>query len=170
MKADVYWIPGPWRGRLGIVPRPRGGDWLDVDLRAWREGGVDVVVSLLTPEEEADLDLQHEEVRSRGGAIEFFRLPIPDRGVPASPFEVDDLLARLESALASGKSVAVHCRQGIGRSSLIAALFLGRAGYTPEEAFHVIGLARGVPVPETDEQRNWAVRFAADAAVRAHDG
>lgn len=167
MKPDVHWIPGPWRGRLGIVPRPRGGDWLDDDLRAWREAGVDVVVSLLTPEEEAELDLHHEEARSRASATEFFRLPIPDRGVPASSIDVDVLLARLESALASGKSVGVHCRQGIGRSSLVAALLLGRVGYVPEEAFRVVGQARGVPVPETDEQRNWVIRFAAAAALRA---
>ena len=54
MSAKIFWIPGPWRGRLGIVPRPRGADWLGDKTRAWRETGIDVVVSLLEPDEEAD--------------------------------------------------------------------------------------------------------------------
>lgn len=29
MAARVFWIAGPWPGRLGIVPRPRGREWLD---------------------------------------------------------------------------------------------------------------------------------------------
>jgi hypothetical protein len=47
MAANVFWVPGPWRGRLGIVPRPRGGDWLSDEMRAWLETGIDAVVSLL---------------------------------------------------------------------------------------------------------------------------
>ena len=38
MKAEVYWVPGPWPGRLGILPRPRGGDWLADALSPWGEG------------------------------------------------------------------------------------------------------------------------------------
>ena len=49
MGTKVYWIAGPWQGRLGIVPRPRGADWLDDETRAWRDVGIDMVVSLLEP-------------------------------------------------------------------------------------------------------------------------
>src|SRR6476620_4583045 len=65
MRADIYWIPGPWPGRLGIAPRPRGGDWLADEVKAWRAAGVDVVTSLLTPEEVAELGLQEEEALVR---------------------------------------------------------------------------------------------------------
>src|SRR5215213_5189870 len=57
MRGSVFWISGPWRGRLAIVLRPRGGDWLDGETRVWRHAGVDVVVSLLEPSEETELDL-----------------------------------------------------------------------------------------------------------------
>ena len=56
MGAKVFWVAGPWRGRLGIVPRPRGAEWLDDETQAWREAGIDVGVSLLEPNEELELD------------------------------------------------------------------------------------------------------------------
>lgn len=64
LRAQVYWVPGPWPGRLGIVPRPRGGDWLSDEVRSWRASGLEVVSSLLTPDEEAEFELQEEEARA----------------------------------------------------------------------------------------------------------
>ena len=82
--AEVYWILGPWRGHLGIVPRPRGGDWLADEIRSWRAAGLNVVASLLTPGEVAELDLQEEAELARAAGVEFHALPIPDLGVPRS--------------------------------------------------------------------------------------
>ena len=42
------------------MPRPRGGDWLEDEIQAWRRSGVGVVVSLLTPDEIADYDAYDE--------------------------------------------------------------------------------------------------------------
>lgn len=67
MRTEVYWVPGPWPGRLGILPRPRGGDWLEDEVPSWRNSGLDVVTSLLTPDEVPELGLQDEAARSRGG-------------------------------------------------------------------------------------------------------
>jgi protein-tyrosine phosphatase len=66
-----------------------------------------------------------------------------------------ELVQRLDQALAAGKNVAVHCRQGIGRSSVVVASLLVAAGETPDEAFRRIEEARGRPVPDTAEQREW---------------
>ena len=56
---------------MGILLRPRGGDWLADETAAWREAGVDVVVSLLEPEEAAELMLADEAaaVASSGIAL-----------------------------------------------------------------------------------------------------
>src|SRR6185295_405482 len=102
----------PWPGRLGILPRPRGGDWLADEVRSWRAAGVDVVASLLTPDEVTELDLQEEANHSREEGLEFHTFPIPDRGVPWSRREFAEFVRGLEKALESGKSVGVHCRQG----------------------------------------------------------
>src|SRR5919108_323922 len=83
MTGELYPIPGPWPGRLVIVPRPRGGDWLADEIAAWRMAGVDVVVSLLTPEEDAEFDITGERAACLAAGVDFVPFPIPDRGVPA---------------------------------------------------------------------------------------
>lgn len=160
MRAEVFWVPGPWRGRLAVVPRPRGGDWLDDDTRAWREAAIDVVVSLLEPHEEADLVLAGESASARANRIEFRSYPIPDRGVPSSRESVARLASEIVDALRAGRNVALHCRQGIGRSGLIAAAILIAAGADPEIAVMTIERSRGVAIPETDEQMRWITDFA----------
>jgi protein-tyrosine phosphatase len=137
----------------------------------WREAGLDVVTSLLTREEEAELELREEEALAREQGLEFHAFPIPDRGVPESRVQTADLIRVLEKALASGRNVAVHCRQGVGRSALIAASLLAAAGQDPQQAFACIEGARGAPVPDTAEQREWVRRTIVQApAVAGHRG
>jgi protein-tyrosine phosphatase len=167
MRATPYWIEGPWGGRLAILPRPRGGDWLEEEVRSWAEAGIEVVASLLTEEEISELDLSQESAVCKSQAIEFVTLAIPDRGVPASLKVFRDLLEQLGRALANGKSVAIHCRQGIGRSGLIAAGVLILSGVEAGQALERISDARGCPVPETNEQRKWIEQFGRQAPKAA---
>lgn len=136
------------------MPRPRGGDWLDDEMLALRQAGVDILVSLLTRVEAVELDLTDEPAAAVRMGLEFHAFPIIDLGVP-DHVEVQPLLEVLTRALISGRHVAVHCRAGIGRSSLIAAALLVRLGTPIEQVWHVITAARGVSVPETDQQRRW---------------
>ena len=165
MKAQVYWVPGPWPGRLGILPRPRGGDWLADEVRSWRDAGVDVAISLLAPEEITEFELQEEEACSVAEGIEFHSFPIPDYGVPRSRGGMLDLVKDLEKVLESGRNVGVHCRQGIGRSSLVVAALLGASGEDADEAFRRIERARGRPVPDTAEQREWVAGLTTTASA-----
>ena len=164
MKTEAYLVPTPATGRLAILPRPRGGDWLADEVGAWRRAGVDAVVSLLTADEVADQGLNAAAAECRANGIEFLSLPIPDRGVPASRAAVADLVARLAGLVAGGKTAAVHCRQGIGRSAILAAGVLAALGVEAEAAIRAVGEARGRPVPETPEQRQWVTDFAASLA------
>jgi len=160
MKTDVFWIDGMPMGRLGIAPRPRGGDWLDDEVRAWHAAGVGCVVSLLTPAEEAELDLESEGAACRKHGVQFLSLAIPDRDVPPTVSSLDHLLSLVVEDLRSGKTVVIHCRQGIGRASLVAASALATMGEDVARAFSRIRQARGRPVPDTDEQRDWVRQFA----------
>ena len=160
MGAKVFWITGPWRGRLGIVPRPRGAEWLDDETRAWREAGIDIVVSFLEPAEEADLALTGESTSSAASGLEFRSFPIPDRSVPNSREAVAQLVDQIVDALHAGKSVALHCRQGIGRSVVIAAATLISGGQNAETAINTIRRSRELEVPETHAQRQWISEFS----------
>jgi protein-tyrosine phosphatase len=70
------------------------------------------------------------------------------------------VLAELSLALDHGKTVAVHCRQGIGRSAVIAASLLVAAGYDPQRALEVVSAAQDIRVPETREQQHWVEQVA----------
>ena len=160
MRTNVFWIAGPWPGRLGILLRPRGGDWLGDETAAWREAGVDMVVSLLEPEEAAQLVLESEAAAAAASGVVFRPFPIPDRGVPTSRESVAELASEIVDALEEGRSVAVHCRQGIGRSGLIVGGVLVVTGRDPVTALKTIAESRGLEVPETEEQRQWLKDFA----------
>jgi hypothetical protein len=54
-----FWMETGNELRLAIVPRPRGGDWLDDDIRLMK-AGVDVLVSMLPATEAPDLGLADE--------------------------------------------------------------------------------------------------------------
>jgi protein-tyrosine phosphatase len=165
MVFDYYEVEGPWLGRLAIVARPRGGDWLADEAAAWRRAGVGVVVSLLTSDEATELGVADEGPAVRAAGMEFIPFPIPDRGVPEAAAAAS-LFASLAAGLAAGKTVAVHCRQGIGRSALIAAGLLIRAGLGADAAVARVAAARGLPVPETADQRRWLTTVGAAARDR----
>jgi hypothetical protein len=159
MHPDIHWIEIAQPGRLAIMPRPRAGDWLDDEIAGWKAAGIDLVVSLLEPDEAAELGLCREAGLCRQHAIEFVSFPIPDRGVPLQPAAL--ALARLlASGISAGRSAVVHCRAGIGRSSVIAACALICLGTGPDRAFDLIARARGLDVPDTGEQRAWVKGFA----------
>ncbi len=160
MRESYYLVAGPRPGRLVLLVRPRGGDWLEDEVRHWGRLGLDVVVSLLTRDETLEFDLLEEEKYCRSKKIEFRSLPIPDRGVPGSREEILKLVRAIEGEIAHGKTVGIHCRQGIGRSGLLAACLLVSTGLPPEDAFEQLTRTRGCPIPETGEQRQWVERFA----------
>jgi protein-tyrosine phosphatase len=159
-----YQIEGPWPGHLAIVPRPRGGEWLEGEVCFWKGEGFDVVVSLLTRSELDELDLAAEADLSRGRGIQFWEFPIPDLGIPQSLTAARETIDRLYGGLKAGKKIAIHCRQGIGRSGLIAAGVLVVSGIDPETAFRQVSAARGLPVPETAEQKEWVRELARECA------
>jgi len=155
MNPDLFWIPGPWRGRLALVTRPRGGDWLEDESDGWRRAGLNTVVSLLEKDEAAQLELSREGDVAESKSIRFISFPIPDRGVPASTKDALSLLAVLAAALEEGKNVALHCRQSVGRSGMVGAGLLVTSGMNPEEAIDVVTVARGQTIPETPAQLQW---------------
>jgi protein-tyrosine phosphatase len=105
------------------------------------------------------MELQQEAGLSRTHGLRFLSLPIEDRGVPNSLSEAAGVVATVNDMLARGMNVAIHCRQGIGRSGMIAAAVLTASGLSPELALNRVSEARGLTVPETEQQRAWLLEF-----------
>lgn len=160
MKPSIYWIPGPWPGKLAILGRPRGGDWLADEVEGWRDAGVQVVVSVLSHDEEVELALTEESGLVEANGLSFISFPINDYDVPSSEDAVRLLVHDLEKLLVDGRTVGIHCRAGIGRSSLVAACLLVNHGENADASFKRISMARGVSVPDTLAQRQWVGDFA----------
>lgn len=148
-----------WPGKLFVSSRPRGGDWLSDEAERWRRSGVETVVSLLTQDEEAELDIQAEAEEVAKQGMKFISFPIPDRGIPGSGTAALKMLEGVHNELQRGKNVLVHCRQGVGRAGLIAASLLVLDGKEPHAAIDEVSQARGVRVPETTDQENWIYRL-----------
>jgi len=153
--VELYWI----NDVLAVATRPRGGDWLRDDLAGAQIRGVRILVSCLTEEEESELELEHESEAARSLGLAFLRIPIADQGTPA-PGVVEEAISRISLAGSCHRKIAIHCRQGLGRSPLVAGAMLVREGMTPLDAWDAIARARGQPVPETEAQRRWLGRFA----------
>ena len=147
MKANLYWIERPRPGRLAILARPRGGDWLEDEILSLKKAGVNILVSALTPEETSELELDYESGLCRQHGIEFVSFPIEDRDVPPSMKMTRELVQVLERSLLEAKSVAIHCRQGIGRSSMLAACVLVLEEVDSETAFDTIRRAARLSRP-----------------------
>ena len=136
------------------MARPRGNGWLGDERNGLREAGIDMLVSMLTSDEVNELDLQEQAEAAAIAGLIFVSCPTPDRGVPdAQKFR--DLLRELQVALSRGQNVVVHCRVGIGRSSLVAAGLLIAEGMASAEAWAAVATARGMQVPDTEQQKAW---------------
>lgn len=161
MKAEVYWLTNHFSGNLGIMARPRGGEWLEDEVMAWKRETIGMIVSLLTAGETIELNLSDEAAICQDHGIRFISFPIPDKGVPSSHEAIREMIAGIVQHLNGGEKVAIHCRMGIGRSALICACVLGQTGVSANEAFEQISRARGLDVPDTDEQIEWVDDYAA---------
>ena len=136
------------------MPRPRGGEWLADEMAALRHAGADILVCMLTARELDELGLVEEASVARAAGLCFVGLPTQDRGVPeVGAFR--DLVGQLVGAVNAGKHVVVHCRMGIGRSSMVASAVLMARGWGARRAWSAVESARGLAVPDTEEQRRW---------------
>jgi protein-tyrosine phosphatase len=157
--SRLHWIEIRAAGRIAIMARPRADEWLEAEVNGWKSCSVDMVVSLLEQEEVSELGLRREAELCRSSEIGFMSFPIPDRGLPESRRAAFEIARSLADGLQDGRSIAIHCRAGIGRSSMMAACVMICCGIEAREAFALIRAARGLTVPDTDEQRDWVVAF-----------
>ena len=161
MFTKIYWLHQfENSAKLGIMARPRGNDWLEEEIIHFKKQKVGVIVSLLESDEIYELGLEREEQLCQQNDIRYINLPIPDREIPKTNDTVDKLINELILLINEGKTISIHCRMGIGRSSIIAGAVLLVIGYKASNLIEYIGKIRGVKVPDTEEQVHWLLSRA----------
>jgi protein-tyrosine phosphatase len=153
--ALIQWIEQNRPGRLGVMARPGKSDSPENDLREASQEGVDIVISLLSPEDVAKYKLEGEPEIAEQCGLDFKSFPIQDRQTPpANAATLAFLRARLKD-LEKGKDVVFHCSSGRGRTGLMAASLLVLQGIDPDKAMKRVRGRRLTPVPDTHEQMEW---------------
>jgi len=160
--SEVMWINGAASPHLAIVLRPHGGVWLEDELRRIGQGGIQTIVSLLEPFEAELLDLGDEANAATSAGLQFLSFPIPDTQVPSDAAQFRRFIDGIAQRLASGERIGVHCRGSIGRATVTAACALIQLGWKPRTALEAIAQARGMQVPDTQEQEDWILRYRAE--------
>jgi protein-tyrosine phosphatase len=158
----LYWINQFAGGNLAIMAAPRPAEQIEAIILDWKDEGVDVIVSLLEESEIPGLTQAERSLCEEVG-VEFFSFPVRDKTVPDSADTLAVIARRLADRIVAGKSVAIHCRAGIGRSTTLAACVLILLGVEGDIALDMIAAARGLEVPETEAQRQWVLSFSQSA-------
>ena len=121
--------------------------------------GVHTLVCLLERSELYELGLAEEAQTCEDQGIQFVYYPIEDISTPKDERSFLKLIQDLEERIGRSEKVVIHCRMGIGRSSVVAAAVLIRKGFPKEAVFDHISDARELSVPDTEEQREWVMRM-----------
>lgn len=162
MHTKIHWINHPTISEkyLGTMERPRGNDWLDDEINALKSQEVDCLVSLLEYSEQEELHLLEESNICKKYNIDFLNFPIEDVTTPTSEAAFLRFTQQLVTYLNQQKKVVIHCRMGIGRSSMLAAAVLIKMGCPTQGIFELISQFRGLEVPDTEEQKAWILSMA----------
>lgn len=161
MKA-VFWIDEDRRDPpLAIVLCPRGGELTERALRSFQRAGVETVVSLLEAEELRWMGLKEEGETAEALGLGFLWHPLPDHRLPVDEAAFRAFVRGLAKRLNAGERIGIHCFGCIGRSTVTAACAMIELGWEAEAALEAIGVARGCPVPDTEEQREWILAYEA---------
>jgi protein-tyrosine phosphatase len=119
-------LPFGLPGRLFRSPMPfRAGDTQGEIFRQYQEWQVAVVVVLVDDEECLARTGRHLRKFYESNGMEVIHLPIPDFAVPSQAALSAAIQATLAHAQA-GKSIAVHCYAGFGRTGMFMACMARR--------------------------------------------
>jgi ADP-ribosylglycohydrolase/protein-tyrosine phosphatase len=160
--ANSYWVR---TGRLlaGEYPGSRDVDETRSRIAALCARGIDTFVDLTQDGEcEPYSHLLPPTVEHR-------RLPVVDHGLPGSMLEMQEILSVIATALACDRGVYVHCRAGIGRTGTVVGCHLAASGLDGDAALAELNRlwrqcarsAQWREVPETEQQREFVLEFAA---------
>lgn len=110
----------------------------------------------------------HPPSRLARHGLEQVHVPIRDFTAP-TPEQIDRVLRALDDALAGGRTVAIHCGGGLGRTGTLLACYLVRTGLDADEAIGRIRALRPGSV-ETRAQVAAVTAYAERLRARGRSG
>ncbi len=139
---------------------------LDADLNSVVLWGAGTLLTLIEDHEFRLLEVEALGHTVRQLGMDWVHLPIRDVDVPDYRFETGWRIAGplLHGRLEAGERIAIHCRGGIGRTGLVAALILVERGLSGEDAIRRVRAARPGAI-ETRAQERYVIDAA--AAIRS---
>lgn len=114
------------------------------DLLMIRKWGAVAIVTLLDSLEMGILGVNDLPNVADWLNLRWFNLPLQNRDLPDKQCEELWLTIgpQLCELLREGKRIVIHCKEGVGRSGLIAARLLIELGATPKQAISAVQKAR----------------------------
>jgi protein-tyrosine phosphatase/ADP-ribosylglycohydrolase len=99
--------------------------------------------------------------------VHYRRLAILDHSLPDSSAHMARILDLIDSELAAGQCIYLHCRAGIGRTGTAVGCHLVRSGLSNDEAYDQLQVLwkqcarsrRWPSIPETSEQVDFVLRW-----------
>lgn len=149
LRIDAIDVPGGGTIGLTICPgkRDRRRGWsrdLAVDMAVISAWGAAAMVTLMEDHEFDLLQVRQLPYQALESGMTWFHLPIRDVSIPDHRFHErwGGVSERLLELLQNNGKVLIHCRGGLGRSGMVAALLLIRCGIGPAEAIRQVRSAR----------------------------
>ena len=145
IQEHPFWNLALPQGKLLLTPCPGTlSTPLPTALEQLKEQGAATLITLITPHEmkEKNLDGFADAVATAG--LEWLHLPITDDDSPKDPFEENwqRALPKLEQQLNVGSAIAIHCMGGSGRTGIVAARLMLDQGIELDDAITQIQALR----------------------------
>jgi protein-tyrosine phosphatase len=155
-----YWVE-PQRFLAGEHPGSTNQQYAHDTVGALLRAGIRTFIDLTEePEWVAYAHVLHQEAGRYDEPLEYWRRALPDRQI-SSIEHMRETLTVIDSALAAGRAVYVHCLAGIGRTGTVVGCYLVRHGMSGADALQALAQLRrfapdaAVVSPETEEQRQF---------------
>lgn len=165
LRIDVITVPGT-NGRIGMTLCPGRSDdqsfnglrWrrdLAMDLETIRKMNPCLLLTLNEPHEFPNLGVPEFETVLGASNLPWRILSIPDGGVPGPAFDAgwQSVGSEARRCLKGGRLVVIHCRAGLGRTGMIAALLLIELGILPSDAVTTVRNRRSLSAIERNQEQ-----------------
>ncbi len=155
---NIFWIDELENGILGMMPHPKGGDLLEKEIKFLKSQNVNCVLCLIENKEKKELRIEKEAYFCKQEKIDFIDFPIKDFGLPNKE-DYLKIINKITKRLLKNEKIVVHCRMGIGRTSIVTAGILVKNGLNKNTIFDFLSKKRNLKVPDTQKQKDWALKI-----------